>query len=350
MKILRLSLILFLLNSLNHVYGQEFTVSGGGRFSLSVSATGELYSWGDNSDGQLGDPSFGAQTNTPQVITTFPSGTLILQADGGSGSHSLALDCDGYVWAWGGNCDGQVGNGQGGRTLAQVKSGSCSAADVTSPAQVLKGEQTVADGQDGSNFLSDVKYITGGNVASYAIVGPDRALMSWGSNVGTFYTQSGQTSEIAGLLGNDNTTMAFSNTPVYVRDKNGNILRNVLQVDASDAAAVALTDDGNVYSFGYNGNNSTLGQGTAAQVGSFTANRVESGTSNGNYTATGFLSDIVQITAGDQHALAIDASGNVWSWGAGYAGQAGHGQTNGSTFPGATLVTSGPSGKYRSFS
>jgi hypothetical protein len=37
------------------------------------------------------------------------------------GMHSVALDADGNVWAWGDNHAGQVGNGRSGSVLAPVE-------------------------------------------------------------------------------------------------------------------------------------------------------------------------------------------------------------------------------------
>ena len=55
------------------------------------------------------------------------------------GFHSLALDAAGNVWAWGGNTDGEIGNG--------------STVDVLSPTLVLSGVTEISAGSEHSLAL-----------------------------------------------------------------------------------------------------------------------------------------------------------------------------------------------------
>jgi alpha-tubulin suppressor-like RCC1 family protein len=72
----------------------------------SAAAT-ELYSWGNNSFGQLGT---GNTTNasTPAKVQ-LPSGVTATAAAAGT-DHSLAIGSDGKLYAWGYNGNGQLGN------------------------------------------------------------------------------------------------------------------------------------------------------------------------------------------------------------------------------------------------
>ncbi len=87
---------------------QGSSPSPGGSHSLAVDSGGNVFSWGLNGAGQLGNgQNINQFAPTP---TTFPAGTpRILTVDAGGG-HSLALDANHNVWAWGGNGDGQLGN------------------------------------------------------------------------------------------------------------------------------------------------------------------------------------------------------------------------------------------------
>jgi alpha-tubulin suppressor-like RCC1 family protein len=70
-------------------------------------AQGEVWAWGLNGAGQLGDGTTTLQRNTP-VQTSGLSG---VQSIGSGLFHSLALKNDGTVWAWGFNGTGQLGDG-----------------------------------------------------------------------------------------------------------------------------------------------------------------------------------------------------------------------------------------------
>jgi len=77
--------------------------------SLALLANGQVYGWGNNGNGQLGTGSTATVVDTP-VEVQVPSGVDITSVASG-GAHSLALDSTGNVWAWGDDNAGQLGNG-----------------------------------------------------------------------------------------------------------------------------------------------------------------------------------------------------------------------------------------------
>jgi alpha-tubulin suppressor-like RCC1 family protein len=90
---------------------------------LAILSDGTLWAWGNNSAVQLGD---GTTTNRSlPVEITPPSGVTFVQVATG-GLHSLALDSQGNVWAWGDNAYGELGD-----NLAEKHS--------TAPIKVLSG-------------------------------------------------------------------------------------------------------------------------------------------------------------------------------------------------------------------
>jgi alpha-tubulin suppressor-like RCC1 family protein len=83
-------------------------IAAGGDHSLAVSSAGQVYAWGANFDGQLGT---GNTSPSPvPVAVPGPPGTTFTSVAAGT-SHSLALTLSGQVYAWGLNASGQLGDG-----------------------------------------------------------------------------------------------------------------------------------------------------------------------------------------------------------------------------------------------
>jgi len=81
-------------------------VETGEYFSCAVIA-GEIKCWGDNRAGQLGDGTVGGFTTTPQIV---PGITDAIDVATGN-LHTCAIRGTGEVWCWGQNNEGQIGNG-----------------------------------------------------------------------------------------------------------------------------------------------------------------------------------------------------------------------------------------------
>jgi len=292
-------------------YSQNLTISGSNSHSVMICANGNIYAWGKNNLGQLGVDMSGTPYTLPSSDTPLRIGVIgeIFQVDAGSGAHTLAMTCDGMVYAWGLNTHGQLGN----TTITNQSNGADKYCPY--PTLVQAGETNPSDP---TANLENVTFVSGGNTTSMAIwedANGETFAITWGENahqeVGA-PDGDGQLYYIAG----DGSTDALKTRPVFVKngEQFGNPpLENVIAIEAGDATAIALTNDGYVWSWGSNQNNA-LGR-----VGDHTmAMRVT--------TATGYLNNIVSITAGDRHMLALDANGNVWAWGGDWgSGQIGDG-------------------------
>jgi alpha-tubulin suppressor-like RCC1 family protein len=77
------------------------------RRSAAIKTSGELWAWGCNTDGLLGD---GTTTSRCSPVREFCSATDWCQVSAGR-CHSLALKTSGELWAWGVNTCGPLGNG-----------------------------------------------------------------------------------------------------------------------------------------------------------------------------------------------------------------------------------------------
>ncbi|XP_057856475.2 RCC1 domain-containing protein RUG3, mitochondrial [Cryptomeria japonica] len=83
-------------------------ISCGGFFTLALTSSGELWSWGGNSNYELGRGNKGNDWR-PRPIRSLEGVRIIQIASGGY--HSLALTDDGKVFTWGHGGHGELGHG-----------------------------------------------------------------------------------------------------------------------------------------------------------------------------------------------------------------------------------------------
>lgn len=141
-------------------FSNVVAVAAGAFHNLALTRSGTVWSWGANSDGQLGD---GTTVSRLFVVRPgIPHGVVQASIDGvvsiaAGRAHSLAIKSDGTVWTWGLNDAGQLGNG------APLLSGPMSR---PWPAQVPG--------------LSGIVAVSGGLVQSYALDSRE-TVWAWGS-------------------------------------------------------------------------------------------------------------------------------------------------------------------------
>jgi alpha-tubulin suppressor-like RCC1 family protein/subtilisin family serine protease len=231
-------------------------VAAGDSHTIAIKADGKVYTWGSNTKGQLGDNSK-TDRKTPVLVTNLNSA---VQVDGGS-SFTLALLGDGSVRSWGENGTGQLGDG--------TKS------DRKIPVSVVGLNQVIEIAAGGMHGLA---------------LRADGAVYAWGHN--------GQ-----GQLGNGTKQQALIAMQVPH-------LTDVVHIAAGASHSLALKSDGTVWVWGSN-DYGQLGDGTESR--------------RSVPTKISTLNGIIAIGIGHSHNLAISVNGYVWSWGKNTKGQVGDG-------------------------
>jgi len=82
-------------------------IGAGYLFSVALKSDGTVWSWGDNSTGQLGTEMLINSSNVPIRVLVITNVTKLVAG----GYHSVAVQSDGSVFVWGQNVVGQAGNG-----------------------------------------------------------------------------------------------------------------------------------------------------------------------------------------------------------------------------------------------
>lgn len=278
--------------------GTITAISVGALFACALSSSGNVYCWGGNSSGQLGNGSSNGQA--PMLVSGIGSSGAVTAISSGA-SHSCALSSSGTVFCWGSNAYGQLG-------------------DTT----VLQRNTPVAVvGVGGSGYLSDIVNITAGSNQTCAVSSAGRAFC-WGYNSD-------------GNLGNGSTSSPQL-TPTQVT---GAALHfsNV----SPGSASCAVSSSGFVWCWGPN---------SAGQLGvGVTSSPQPVPSQVHGVGGTGFLSGISGAAGGAYHVCAVSSSGNVYCWGSYANGQVGIGLLSGSTSvpvpvtlltEPATAITAGP--------
>ncbi|NDI34413.1 RCC1 domain-containing protein [Chengkuizengella sediminis] len=248
-------------------------ITGGFQHSLATDGHGEVWAWGYNSYGQLGDGTTESKSNPVPVLVDNEGNKLSnITAIAASSEYSLALDGNGEVWTWGRNDYGQLGDGT-------TKSKS-------NPVSVLVDDE--------GNKLSNITAIVAGVEHNLALDGEGK-VWSWGRNN-------------KGQLGVD-PSLGHSKVALMVEE-----LNNIQAIAIGHEYSLALDDNGEVWSWGRN-EDGQLGDGTLEDKFTPVPVLVDN---EGNK-----LSNISAISAGYNHSLAMDDDGKIWAWGGNYYGQLG---------------------------
>jgi alpha-tubulin suppressor-like RCC1 family protein len=247
-------------------------IAAGTDFSLALDSNGAVWAWGRNDSGQLGSSTLNLNDQFKPVnisaITSVITLPVITQIAAGQ-YHALAVDATGLVWAWGGNSNGQLGDG----TVNGIP------IDSEDPVKVT--------GLSGAGNLSGVTKVAAGDLNSFALMSGG-TVTAWGLNA-------------TGQLGNGSKTDA--NVPVSVSTITG-----VTAISAGYSQTIALKSDGTVWAWGGD---------VSGELGNGTTTASTTPQPNGFTAAT-------SCSAGNFFSLALKSDGTSWAWGDNSDGQLGN--------------------------
>jgi alpha-tubulin suppressor-like RCC1 family protein len=369
--------------------------SAGYRFANTIkSSDGSVWSWGRNDNGQLGNNST-TDSASPVSVKKDASNNLLTNVYQSICIYNAgaALDTDGYVWTWGRNNSSQLGinktSAEQTRSEYAVKvfnpytltpgfnllsppepppiptatvSGTVTLGDTNIPVSGAVVEistsggtfDTVTDSY-GDYEINDVPVgehevsITATGYTSHenqafeveetgtvydvnlyafvSVVAGDRHGVALDSNGNVWcwgYNDQGQLGD-----GTRNTTAAITRPVKVIKNTDDQPLSGIKAIAANFMFTLALDEDGYVWGWGVNWNG-TLGDGSWTRRTKAVKVKAQLGSDTGTLVD---LSNIKSIQAGYYHALALDTSGQVWSWGYDHSGGLGT-DTSGQSDPG----------------
>ena len=248
-------------------------ISLGNSHTCAQVSGGRVHCWGSGSNGQLG---YGNSTVRFVPGEAIPGLSGVSQIDGGAGGYTCALASSGRVHCWGWGDGSRLGYGNDSNRLSP-------------------GE-TIPD-------LSEVAQISAGELHVCALIRSGRVHCWGGGNNGRLG------------YGND------SNRPAPGEAIPG--LNAVTQISAGGSHTCALVEGGSVHCWG-SGAAGLLGYGDESE-------RSAPG------EAIPGLSNVRQISAGDDHTCALVSNGSVHCWGSGGNGELGYGNRSNRFSPGEAI-------------
>ncbi|HEY0707926.1 MAG TPA: hypothetical protein VGG33_14070 [Polyangia bacterium] len=229
------------------------SVVGGGYHTLAIRSSGQIESWGDNTNKALGP----AGTTSLAVPAVRQGGNTWMMVAAGE-PHSLALNVSGGLYAWGANQAGELGQATAGGPASETMKA------------VMPGDRFIKMAAHYSNNL--------------ALRGDGR-LYGWGDNTN-------------GQLGDGTFTNRTPPVPVGPTSP-----KRWVAMAVSGKNGYGITSNGKLWAWGNNASGQ-VGHGLPGEA--FVTQPVQIGT-NQSWVAIG---------AGNSHVIARTADGKLYGWGA----------------------------------
>ncbi|NBU37481.1 MAG: hypothetical protein EBS32_04485 [Actinobacteria bacterium] len=300
-------------------------IAAGDSHTCAISDDGNVWCWGDNGFGQLGNSGFpGLDSPVPVRTSGFGAGRTATQIVAGS-NHTCALANDASVWCWGSGGFNQLSNGGTsstdpvqvtlgtGITASRIFAGGSTTCALTSDTHLTcwgrntKGQigngttqasggvtPTAVTGIPASFTVADVEV---GDLHVCAVATGGGAVHCWGN-------------DLKGQLGTVSDASLDKSTPTQTDPVSGTV-RSVSA--GTQFTCVTLTD--RTASCWGNNANGQLGRGSTTPL------------TTGAPAATSVVGSIDKVVTGTSHACALMTAGTVQCWGSSASGQVGNGTT-----------------------
>lgn len=291
----------------------------------AITADGVLHTWGVNEElGPKDDPYFrytSADSNGEHIIVAKAplSGVKQIESDGDEFVAMVTVSDELLLCGHKGtNSNLRYGvdpNGSGDNNygkffekvmdnVASISIGEDNIAAVTKDGSLyVWGDARVGDG---TTEIRTVPTKIMDNIASVSLGAGHGAAVT---NNGELYMWGGNRYGQLGIPNQGNS---------YVYDSPVKVMDNVAQVSLCGLSSAAVTKDGNLYTWGSNGNFGLLGTGTT--VPTYT-------------TPQKIMSDVASVSLAGLNGLAQKKDGSIWIWGSNNSGQLGNGTTIRSLIP-----------------
>lgn len=252
------------------VPGKVVQVAAGNELSFALCKNGDLYAWGNDESWQMGDGMNISRMEPEKVMED-------VKAVAAGDTHVLAIKEDNALYVWGRNKNGALG----------IADNAC--------------DQTDADGyacqSTAYKLMDDVISISAGTDYSMAVTS-DGTLYAWGDNGDS---QLGLQS-VDSISEDD---VPYQSVPAKVMDGVNKV------VCGGRYHALALTADGDLYCWG------------RADVGSIGTMGVDDMENMVQITPLKIMSDVKDMAAGGAHSIALKNDGTAYTWGVNNYGQIG---------------------------
>lgn len=287
----------------------------------AVSTDGKLWSWGGNNNGEIGDGTTIARSLPTQI------GTLTNWASVGalSASTPVAVKQDGTLWAWGANDTAQLGNNTWGSVgTAQVPTPFTS--NTYSDFSAGQGSLFISNGAlygAGNNFYGQVgdgttvwrsSPVQIGTQTNWSKVSSGRDFSLALKTDGTLWAWGNNAGYVQGPITPTNSNTAAFSSPVLIALSYEKLPKNG---SGSDRGAAAISINNYLVAWGRN---------IYGEVGDGTTTKVTGPKIIGTLTWS-------EVSQGSEFTTAIRSDNTLWTWGYNGFGQLGQGDTTNRSSP-----------------
>ena len=293
--------------------------SAGNSFSVAIKTDGTLWTWGQNASGQLGDNTIIHRSSPVQTVNFGSTWTQV----GAGNIHAGGVKSDGTLWLWGNNTNGRLGDNSithrsspvqtdgTATTWIQVFCGDAHTAATKNDATLwCWGKNT--DGQLGDNSITHRS-----SPVQTVAVGTNWKYLSCGSN----HTAGLKLDGTLWLWGNNAYGQLGDNSIVHRSSPIQTISYGTswTRVSCGRNMTIAVKNDGTLWCWGKNteyelGDNSTTNRSSPVQ------------TLNGG-------TNWISCMAGYKHTMATNTGNLLFVWGANTYGQIGDNSVLSRSYP-----------------